>query len=84
MEKDKALQVIEAEIASSTCSELSNLIYEIIVVKEFDKKTIRNKVIKAEFNELYRTSMPVMDIYEAISHTHNISFESVRYIIRNI
>ena len=84
MEKDKALQVIEAEIASSTCSELSSLIYEIIVVKEFDKKTIRNKVIKAEFNELYRTSMPVMDIYEAISHTHNISFESVRYIIRNI
>ena len=84
MEKDKALQVIEAEIASSTAKDLANLIYEIIIDKEIDSKAIRNKVIKSEFNELYRTSMPVMDIYEAISHTHNISFDSVRYIIRNI
>ena len=81
MEKDKALQVIEAEIASSTAKDLANLIYEIIIDKEIDSKAIRNKVIKAEFNELYKTSMPIMDIYSMISHTHNISERTVNYII---
>jgi len=81
MEKDKALQVIEAEIASSTATDLAQLIYEIIIEKELDKKAIRNKVIKAEFNELYKTSMPVMDIYSTISHTHNISERTVLYVV---
>ena len=81
MEKDKALQVINAEIASSTCTDLAELIYDIIVDKEIDSKAIRNKVIKEEFNVLYRTSMPVMDIYSTISHTHNISEKTVQYII---
>ena len=84
MEKDKAYQVIDAEIASCSSQDLTKLVYELIVDKEIDKKAIRNKVIRSEFNELYRTSMPVMDIYEVLSHTHNISFESVRYIIRNV
>ena len=81
MEKDKALQVIQAEIASSTAKDLAELIYEIIIDKELDKKAIRNKVIKAEFNALYKTSMPIMDIYSTISHTHNISERTVNYII---
>ena len=81
MEKDKALQVIEAEIASSTSSDLAQIIYEIVVEKEIDKKAIRNKVIKSEFNELYKTSMPIMDIYSTISHTHNISERTVLYIV---
>lgn len=84
MEKDKALQVIEAEIVSCKSNEIANIIYEIIVDKEIDKKAIRNKIIKAEFNEYYRTSMPVMDIYQELGHTHDISIDSVRYIIRNI
>jgi hypothetical protein len=81
MEKDKALQVIEAEIVSSTSNDLAQIIYEIIVEKELDKKAIRNKVIKAEFNELYKTSMPIMDIYSTISHTHNISERTALYIV---
>jgi len=81
MEKDKALQVIEAEIVSCKSNEIANIIYEIIVDKEIDKKVIRNKIIKAEFNELYRTSMPVMDIYQELGHTHNISETTVMYVV---
>ena len=81
MEKDKAVQVIEAEIASSKHNQLAEVIYEIIVDKEIDKKAIRNKVIKSEFNELYRTTMPVMDIYQTLSCTHNISEQTVMYVI---
>lgn len=81
MEKNKALQVIEAEIASSKSSDLAQIVYEIIVDKELDKKAVRNKIIKAEFNELYRTTMPVMDIYQTLSHTHSISEQTVMYVI---
>ena len=81
MEKDKVISVIQAEIASSNCNDIAELVYELIVNKEIDKKTIRNKVIKAEFNELYRTTMAVMDIYQVLSHTHNISEQTVMYVI---
>lgn len=81
MEKAKCLQIINAQIASCSASEISELIYELIIEKEIDKKSIRNKVIKEEFNVLYRTSMPIMDIYSEISGTHDLSLESVRYII---
>lgn len=81
MEKDKAIAILEAEIASSNCNDMANLIYELIVEKELDKKAIRNKVIKAEFNELYRTTMPVMDIYQALSYTHNVSEQTIMYVL---
>ena len=81
MEKDRAIQVIEAEIASTTSSELSELIYEIVVEKEIDKKAIRNKVIKADFNSLYKTEMSIMDIYTTLSYSHNLSERTINYIV---
>ena len=82
--EEKYKQVIKAEIVSSNKTDIIDIIYELIVEKEVDKKTIRNKVIKSEFNTLYRTSMPVMDIYTSLSDDFNISLDTVRYIIRNL
>jgi len=81
MEKDKVISVIQAEVASSNSNDVAELIYELIIDKELDKKAIRNKVIKAEFNELYRTTMPVMDIYQELSSTHNIAEQTVMYVL---
>jgi hypothetical protein len=81
MEKDKAKQVIQAEIDSTNTSDLCDLVYELIVEKEIDKKSIRNKVIKEEFNQLYRTAMPIMEIYGLLSCTHDISERTINYII---
>ena len=81
MEKGKYIQVINAAVASCSSSELSELIYELIVEKEIDKKAIRNKVIKEEFNVLYRTNMPIMDIYTTISDNHGLSERTINYII---
>ena len=81
MEKSKYIQVINALVASCSSDDLSEIIYELIVEKEIDKKTIRNKVIKEEFNILYRTNMPIMDIYSTISDNHNLSERTINYII---
>lgn len=81
--EEKYKQVIQAEIVSSNKSDIVEIIYELIVDKELDKKTIRNKVIKSEFNRYYKTSMSVMDIYNNLSDDFNISLDTVRYIIRS-
>lgn len=81
MEKDKAIAIIEAEIASSNSGDMAQIVYELIVDKELTEKAIRNKIIKSEFNELYRTTMPVMDIYQTLSHTHNVSEQTIMYVL---
>lgn len=82
MEKNRALQVINAEIATTTSSELSELIYELVIEKKLTAKTIRDKCIKADFNQLYKLETSVMDIYTTLSCSYDLSEDQIRYIIR--
>jgi len=79
--EEKFKQIIEAEIASSNAKDVVELVYELIINKELDKKVIRNKSIKADFNALYRTTMPVMDIYYSLSNSYNVSPDTIRYTL---
>lgn len=80
--EEKFKQIISAEIASSNKTEIVELIYELIVKKNLDKKAIRNKVIKSDFNRLYKTTVPVMDIYYDLSVTYDLTPDMIRYIIK--
>jgi hypothetical protein len=83
MEKGTAIAVITAELTSlqdKTCIE--EIIYSFICERGIDDKTIRNKCIKSDFNKLYKTNLPIMQIYSDLSATYNISEDSVRYIMR--
>ena len=78
------MAVINAEIASCSNADISEIIYKIIVEKEVDKKVIRNKIIKSDFNTMYKSDMAVMDIYTELAHTHDISVDTIRYILRGM
>jgi hypothetical protein len=79
--EEKYKHIIQAEIISSNAKDVVELVYELIVNKEFDKKVVRNKAIKHDFNRLYSTSMPVMDIYESLSVTYGVADSYVRTIV---
>lgn len=82
MDKGKLIQVINAEIASCTGADIASIVYEIIVEKELDKKALRNKAIKSDFNTAYRANKKrIMDIYEDIAYDYGLESRTVNYII---
>lgn len=83
MEKAELIQIIQGEIESCNSTNIAEIVYEIVIEKEIDSKTVRNKLIKAHFNRLYKKDdIPVMDIYGELADNFNLSEDAIRYIIR--